>query len=124
MSVGAFLLRVLLCLGFLVSGSTQAMAVTHSVLVSHQARVATTPCHEVEVTTPAGSQVYEHRDAPAMKKHDCCKSGACAGSHVAVATTRAMLAPGRRVQHAAIFGAPVKRYASPALPLMIRPPIV
>ncbi len=124
MSAGAFLLRVLLCLGFLVNGSAQAMVLAHSGLASHHVRVAAPPCHEVESTTAAGSQVHEHRDAAATKKPDCCNSGACAGSHGAIATLPVMLAPGRRVQHAAFVGLPVARYASPALPRLIRPPIV
>ncbi len=126
MSFGAFLLRVLLCLGLLVNGSAQAMAVTHSVLASHQVRVATPPCHGAEETTAARSQAHEHRAAPATKQPDCCKSGACdcACSHGAVETMPILHAQGRRVRHAALVGLSVTRYASPALPRLIRPPIV
>ncbi len=126
MSLGALLLRLLLCLGLLVNGSAQAMAVTHSVLASHQAPASTPPCHEAEDMKATGSQVHEHRAAPITKKPDCCKSGACecACSHGAVATMPTLDAQGREVRHTALVGLPVTRYASPALPRLIRPPIV
>ena len=126
MSFGTLLLRALLCLGLLVNGSAQAMAVTHAVLASHQARVETPPCHDAEDMKAAGSQVHEHRAAPATKKPDCCKSGACdcACSHGAAATKPTLHAQGHKVRHAAFVDLPVARYASPALPRLIRPPIV
>ena len=126
MSFGTVLLRVLLCIGLLASGSAQAMAVTHFVLANHQAWVATPPCHGADGMTVAGSQVHEHRAAPATKKPDCCKPGACECpcSHGAVATTPTPHAQGRKFLHASVVGLPVTRYASPALPRLIRPPIV
>ncbi len=126
MSFGPFLLRVLLCLGLLVNGSAQAISLTHSVLASHQARVATPPCHGAEGIRSAGSQAHEHLAAPTPKKPDCCKSGACecACSHGVVATMPTLHAQARKVRHAALAGLPVARYASPALPRLIRPPIV
>ncbi len=126
MSFGPFLLRVLLCLGLLVNGSAQAMAITHSMLASHQARVATPPCHEAEDMNAEGSGAHVHRAVPATKKPDCCKAGACecACSHGAVATMPTLHSQGRRVRHAALVGQPLTRYASPALPRLIRPPIV
>lgn len=126
MSFGAILLRVLLCLGLLVNGSAQAISLTHSVLAIHQARVATPPCHGAEGIRAAGSQVHEHRAAPAPTKPDCCKSGTCecACSHGAVATMPTLHGQARKVRHAALTGLPVTRYDSPALPRVIRPPIV
>ncbi len=126
MSLGALLLRLLLCLGLLASGSAQAIALTHFVMASHQARVATPPCHEAEDTKANGLQVHEHRAAPVTKNPDCCKSGACecACSHGAVATMPTVQAQGRQVRHAPLVGLRVTRYASPALPRLIRPPIV
>ncbi len=126
MSFGALLLRVLLCLGLFVNGSAQARAVTHSVLASHQARVATPPCHEAEDMKATGSQAHAHHAAPAPTKPDCCKSGACdcACSHGAVATMPTLHAEGRHVRHASLVGLPATQYASPALPRLIRPPIV
>ncbi len=126
MSFGALLLRVLLCLGLWVNGSAQAMAVTHSVLANHQARVSTPPCHSAEDMTAAGAQFHEHRAAPMTTKPDCCKSGACdcACSHGAVAAMPTLDAQEHKVRHAAFVGLPVTRYASPALPRLIRPPIV
>lgn len=124
-SLGALLLRLLLCLGLLANGSAQAVALTHSLMASHQARVATPPCHEAEGMKATGSQVHE-RAASVTKKPDCCKSGACecACSHGAVATMPTVQTQGRQVRHAALVGLPVTRYASPALPRLIRPPIV
>ena len=126
MSLGALLLRLLLCLGLLANGSAQAGAVTQSVTASHQARVATPPCHEAEDMKATGSQAHEHRGEPVTKKPDCCKSGACecACSYGAVAMMPTVQAKGRQVRHAALVGLPVTRYASPALPRLIRPPIV
>lgn len=126
MSFGALLLRVLLCLGLVVSGSAQAMAVTHSMMAIHQARLATPPCHEAEDMKATGSLVHEHPAAPVTKKPDCCKSGACecACSHGAVATMPTLHAQARKVRHAALIYLPVTRYASPALRRLIRPPIV
>lgn len=126
MSFGSFLLRMLLCLGLLVNGSAQAMATTHAMLESHQARVATPPCHEAEDMNAEGSGAHVHRAVPATKKPDCCKSGACecACSHGAAATMPTLHAQARRVWQTALAGLPVMHYASPALPRLIRPPIV
>lgn len=126
MSFGPFLLRALLCLGLLVNGSVQAMAITHSMLASHQARVATPPCHGAEDMKAEVSGAHVHRAAPATEKPHCCKSGACdcACSHGAAATMPTWYPQGRKVRHAALDGQPLTRYASPALPQLIRPPIV
>ncbi len=119
------MLRVLLCLGILINGSAQAMAITHSVVASHQARVATPPCHDAEDMKATGSQVHEHRAAPVAKKPDCCKSSSCdcACSHGVAATLPSLHAPGHKIRHAALVGLMATRYASPALPRLIRPPI-
>jgi hypothetical protein len=126
MSLAAILLRVLLCLGLLVNGTAQAMAVTRSVLANHQALTTAPPCHDADDMMATGSQGHEHHVVSVTKKPDCCKSGACecACSHGAVATMPNLNAQMRSVRHIALGGLPVERYASPVLPRLIRPPIV
>ncbi len=128
MSFGAFLLRLLLCFGLLVNGSAQAIAVTHSAVAGQQAGTAAPPCHEARDMKATGSHLSGQHlvSHTSLKKPDCCKSGACdcACSHGAVAT---MLAPdihGRRFAKAKLLALLPARYASPALPRLIRPPIV
>lgn len=126
MTAGAFLLRFLLCLGLLVNGSAQAVALTHSALASHSAREAAPLCHDAHDMKAAGSMAHEHRAAAVTKKPDCCKSGVCecACSHGAVATMPTLQSPGRPARREALLGLADTSYASPALPRLIRPPIV
>lgn len=125
MSLGAFLLRVLLCLGLVVNGSAQARLVSHPMLASHEAHAATPPCHEADVMASV-AQAHEQRAETVSKKPDCCKSATCgcACSHGAVATMPALHLQARKVRHAAVVGLAVLTYDSPALPRVIRPPIV
>lgn len=126
MSVAAFMVRLLICLGLLVNGSAQAVAATQSALASHQAEAAMAPCDEDGDSHFTGPQVHEHRMGPASDNPDCCKSRACdcACSHGAVATMPALHAPGRNVAHETRVNRFSTCYASPALPRLIRPPIV
>ncbi len=126
MSFGASLLRALLSVALLINGSAQAMALTHSVMANHESRVATPPCHDGEDMKAAGSQVHAHRAAPATKKPDCCQAGACdcACSHGAIVTLVTVPAQARKARHAGLAGLPFTPYMSPALPRLIRPPIV
>lgn len=125
MSVAAFLLRLLICVGLLFNGSAQAIAVTQPGPASHQAGAATAPCHEEGDREVTARQFHEHHSGPVTNKPDCCKSGACdcACNHGAVATIPTLLAHGQ-VKHATLVSRPAAGYASPALPRLIRPPIV
>lgn len=126
MSLAAFLVRLLICLGLLVNGSTQAVAATQSAIASHQAGAATAPCHEEGDRKVTASRVHEHRSDPATNMPDCCKSGACdyACSHGVVATMPTLHVRARKVTHETLVSRLSARYASPALPRLIRPPIV
>ena len=122
------MLHLLLCLGLLVSGFAQAIAVAHSALAGQQARTAAAPCHEPGDRQEMAPHRFENHTASdrASAKPDCCKPGACdcACSHGSVATMPAVDAMGRGVEHAARLSAAPTRYASPALARLMRPPIV
>lgn len=120
-----FLVRVLICVGLLLNGSAQAVPATQSAPASHQAGAAMVPCHEEGESQVTAPQVHAHRSGPAINTPDCCKSGVCdACSHGAVATMPTLHARARKVTHETLVSRPSARYASPALPRLIRPPIV
>ncbi|MEO5883194.1 MAG: CopL family metal-binding regulatory protein [Caldimonas sp.] len=120
------MLRVALCLGVLVNGGAQAIALTHSVSANHQARIAAPPCHEAENRQATESKLHEQNAELPSDKPECCKSGACdcACSHGSAAGVPTVDAAGRGIAHATLVSLAPTRYASPALPRLIRPPIV
>ncbi len=127
MSFPAILLRVLVCVGLLVNGSAQATTLTHAVESFHAAGGATPPCHEAgDAKARMTHSAALHADGTgSSQKPDCCKSGACdcACSHGAVATLPRFDGEGRRVTDLTQASRLGERYASPALPRLIRPPI-
>lgn len=122
LSLSAIFLRVLLCLGLLVNGWAQAVSVSHAA-ASAPVRVSAPPCHEHGGMT-ATAHPHGQGTTP-LKKPDCCKSGACACacSHGVVTALPAVYEQARDVEHAVLESFPLTRYASPALPRLIRPPI-
>ena len=127
MSLGAFLLRLCLCLGLLVNGSAQALAAAHSVVAHHQARVAAAACHESSDGKASDVHMSSHHAATGTAdKPECCKAGVCdcACSHGAFATLPAGDAGGKRIGPTTKLNVLSARYASPALPRLIRPPIL
>ena len=127
MAFGAILLRVLMCVGLLVSGSAQAIVMTHVAVGLHETASSAPPCHDAgdARAAPAHSHVVHGTASPASSRPDCCKSGVCdcACSHGVVATLLRFDGEGRRVADPTQAGRLPGRHASPALPRLIRPPI-
>ena len=127
MAFGAVVLRVLLCVGLLVSSSAQAIAMTHIAGRVHEMASTAPPCHDAAESraAQAHSPVVHGAANPTSMKPDCCKSGVCdcACSHGAVTTSLRFDGEGRRVADLTQVGRLAGRHASPALPRLIRPPI-
>ena len=120
------LLRLLLCLGLLVNGSSQVFAVAHPDFAGHEQRVAApSPCHEASAMETMGSHLHTRSGVPADKP-DCCRSGTCecACSHGAAPALPLFRVQAHDIAHAAVTSALPTRYASPLLPRLVRPPIV
>ena len=123
--MGAFLLRLCLCLGLLVNGSAQALAATHGALAHHHAGMDTAACDESGNEEVAKAPAH-HATATASGMLDCCKSGVCDGvcSHGAFAVLPPVETSGTGIGPTSKLSLTSARYASPALPRLIRPPIL
>jgi hypothetical protein len=124
MSLGSLLLRLLLCLSLLVSGSAQALA--HSAMTSEPTAAAAAPCHESHDVKSKALHLEAHQVGPHSKLPDCCKGAVCdcACSHGAAAAMPQLERAGRNVVLTTHVSLPPTHYASPPLARLIRPPIV
>ena len=134
MFVGSLLLRFVLSLALLVSGTSHAgmvmtgmagMAGEHS---GHVAAAAAPTCHEAgETASDHAAHVAGVADGPAGDPlPDCCQAGSCrcACVHGLSATPVPGSAGFRPSGHQRHLEPGTVTYVSPSLPQLIRPPIV
>ncbi len=121
-------MRVLLCLGLLVNGYAQAMAVTQTAIAGHRTSHAAPPCHDTGAMQASMAHLTgeQPRSGSLPNAHDCCKAGVCdvACGHVMAGAPAVYMSEGRSIVHVAHLASTSSRYASPALPRLVRPPIV
>ncbi|MBS7457915.1 CopL family metal-binding regulatory protein [Coralloluteibacterium stylophorae] len=144
MSIRSVLLRLLLALVLVLDGTATAMAAVHMSHVDKPAaasQVASTanagaegemPCHDagqakVATTAHPGSGGHLHASpGPGTPSPDCCESGvcSCACMHPVHATAATEVVSLASIEHGDSVRPMFSVHASPALPHLIRPPIV